>query len=199
MTQRSESCKEAVGLTPFLTSRTLTRVATWNIRTMYEAGRTIQLAREMKNYKIGVLELSETRWLQRGQLRLSSGEQLLYLGHTEDGALMLAPEGQGALVGCELVNSGIVTAKFTTKKKDIRLNIIQCYASNNDAEEERKEEFYQQLQAVIDGGGAKDMTILMGDFNPKIGSDNTGYEDIMGTHGLGQMNEMVSILQTCVP
>nr|KAG5693701.1 hypothetical protein BaRGS_008343 [Batillaria attramentaria] len=33
------------------------------------------------------------------------------------------------------------------------------------------------------------MTILMGDFNAKIGSDNTGYEDTMGTHGLGQMNE----------
>nr|KAG5692151.1 hypothetical protein BaRGS_020699 [Batillaria attramentaria] len=33
------------------------------------------------------------------------------------------------------------------------------------------------------------MTILMGDFNAKIGSDNTGYEDTMGPHGLGQMNE----------
>ena len=33
------------------------------------------------------------------------------------------------------------------------------------------------------------MTILMGDFNAKIGSHNTGYEDITGTHGLGQMNE----------
>ena len=29
----------------------------------------------------------------------------------------------------------------------------------------------------------------MGDFNAKIGSDNTGYEAIMGTHGLRQMNE----------
>ena len=37
--------------------------------------------------------------------------------------------------------------------------------------------------------GAKDITILMGDFNAKIGMDNTGYEDNMGTHGLGQMNE----------
>ena len=42
---------------------------------------------------------------------------------------------------------------------------------------------------MIDREGAKDMTILMGDFNAKIGSDNTGYEDIMGTRGLGQMNE----------
>lgn len=124
----------------------------------------------------------------------------MYSGHTEDGAphtegvaLMLAPEAQRALVGWEPVNSRIITAKFTTKKKDIRLNIIQCYAPANDAaEEERKEEFYLQLQVmqvVIDGRGAKDMNIPMGDFNAKIGSDNAGYEDIMGTHGLGQMNE----------
>nr|KAG5703814.1 hypothetical protein BaRGS_031448 [Batillaria attramentaria] len=150
----------------------------------------------MKNYKIGVLGLSETRWLQTGQLRFSSGEHLLYSGHTEDGAphtegvaLMLAPEAQRALIGWEPVNSRIITAKFITKKKDIKLNIIQCYAPTNDAEEEKKDDFYQQLQTVIDRGGAKDMTILMGDFNAKIGSDNTGYEDTMGTHGLGQMNE----------
>ena len=68
---------------------------------MFEAGRTAQVAREMKNYMIGVPGLSATRWLQTGQLRLSSGEQLLYSGHTEDGALhtevvalMLTPEAQ---------------------------------------------------------------------------------------------------------
>nr|KAG5699266.1 hypothetical protein BaRGS_000468 [Batillaria attramentaria] len=102
---------------------------------------------------------------------------------------MLAPEAQRALIGWEPVNSRIITAKFITKKKDIKLNIIQCYAPTNDAEEEKKDDFYQQLQTVIDRGGAKDMTILMGDFNAKIGSDNTGYENTMGTHGLGQMNE----------
>ena len=46
-----------------------------------------------------MLGLSETRWLQSEQPRLSSGEQLLYSGlfeggapHTEGVALMLAPE-----------------------------------------------------------------------------------------------------------
>ena len=29
----------------------------------------------------------------------------------------------------------------------------------------------------------------MGDFNAKVRSDNTGYDGILGTHGLGQMNE----------
>ena len=42
---------------------------------------------------------------------------------------------------------------------------------------------------MLDRRGTKDITILMEDFNAKIGMDNTGYEDIMGTHGLGQMNE----------
>ena len=78
MMQCSESRKEAARLTPLLTPKTLAKVATWNIRTMYEIGKTIQVAREMKNYKIGVLGLSETRWLQSGQLRLLSEEQLLY-------------------------------------------------------------------------------------------------------------------------
>ena len=77
---------------------------------------------------------------------------------------------------------------FTTKKKDIRLNIIQCYAPTNDAEEEKKDDFYQQLQAVLDRRGTKDITILMGDFSAKIRMDKEGYEDIMETHGLGQMN-----------
>ena len=84
--QCSESRKEAARLTPFLTPRKTARVATWNTGAMYETGKTIQVAREMKNYKIGVLGVSETRWLQPGQLRLSSGEQLLYSGHIEDGA-----------------------------------------------------------------------------------------------------------------
>ena len=118
--------------------------------------------------------------------------------NTECVALMLVPEAHAALIGWEPVSSRTITAKFTTKKKDIRLNIIQCYAPTNDAEEEKKDDFYQ-LQVMLYRRGAKDITILMGDLNAKIGMDNTGYEDIMGTHGQGQMNEMVSALQTCEP
>ena len=121
---------------------------------------------------------------------------MLYSRHIEDGAphtdgvaLMLAPEAHAALIGWEPVNSCIITAKLTIKNKDIKLNTIQCYAPTNDGEEEKKYYFYQQLQAVLDKRRAKDITILMGDFNAKIGMDNSGYEDIMGIHGLGQMKE----------
>ena len=87
MMQCSESRKEAARLTPLLIPRTTARVATWNIRTMHETGRITQVARKMKNYEIGVLGLSETRRLQSGQPRLSSGEQVVYSGHIEDASI----------------------------------------------------------------------------------------------------------------
>ena len=37
----------------------------------------------------------------------------------------------------------------------------------------------------------RDITIVMGDFNAKIGEDNTDYEEVMGRHGLGVMSDNV--------
>ena len=75
------------------------------------------------------------------------------------------------------------------EEEEIKLNVIQFYAPTNDADQDKKDTFYQQLQDVIDSKGNKDITIVMGDFNAKIGADNTGYEDTIGTQGLEQMNE----------
>lgn len=36
----------------------------------------------------------------------------------------------------------------------------------------------------------KDLTILMGDLNIKVGIDNNDYEDIMGRRVLGERNEI---------
>ena len=90
---------------------------------------------------------------------------------------------------CWLGTSQPTHCLCSTRKKEIKLNVIQCYAPTNDADEDKKDTFYQQQQDVIDSKGNKDITIVMGDFNAKIGADNTGYEDRMGTQGLGQMNE----------
>lgn len=53
----------------------------------------------------------------------------------------------------------------------------------------KKEQFYTRLQSVLEKCLEKDVTILMGDLNAKIGIDNTGYEEIIENHGLGDMNE----------
>ncbi|VDP45857.1 unnamed protein product [Schistosoma margrebowiei] len=69
------------------------------------------------------------------------------------------------------------------------MNIIRCYAPTNDSNDDIKDQFYERLQSVIEKCPRKDLTILMGDLKAKVGIDNTGYEDIMGRHELGERNE----------
>ncbi|KAK2179617.1 hypothetical protein NP493_480g03044 [Ridgeia piscesae] len=163
---------------------------------MFEANKAAQIARERRAYDITVLGLCETRWTQSGQVRLNTGEIILYSGHeeedahhTEGVAFMLSHEAQNALISWEAAGPRIIYASFKTKKEKIKLNIIQCYAPTNDKDEETKEDFYNKLQTLCDKLKEKDMTILMGDLNAKIGSDNSGYEEVMGRQGLGNMNE----------
>ena len=99
-----ESRKEATKLTTLLTTRKIT-IGTWNVRTMYVAGKMAQVAAEMRRNKLTILGISETRWTQAGQRRLISGELLLYSGHEKEEAihtqgvgLMLAKQAQGALI-----------------------------------------------------------------------------------------------------
>ncbi|CAH8665796.1 unnamed protein product [Schistosoma curassoni] len=102
---------------------------------------------------------------------------------------MLSKVARNALVGWESHGSRIIKASFKTKKEGILMNIIQCYAPTNDSNDEIKDQFYERLQSIIEKCPRKDLTILMGDLNAKVGIDNTGYEDIMGRHGLGERNE----------
>ncbi|VDP42230.1 unnamed protein product [Schistosoma curassoni] len=173
---------------------------------MWETARVLQTAAEMRRYNLEVLEISETHRTQVGQQRLASGKLLLYPSHEEENApqtqevaLMLSKQAQNALIGCESHGPRIIKASFKTKKEGIPMNIIQCYAPTNDYNEDAKDRFYDRLQSIVEKCATKDLTILMIDFNAKVGTDNTGYEDIMGRHELGERNENGGDLQTYVP
>ncbi|XP_028649227.2 LOW QUALITY PROTEIN: uncharacterized protein LOC114645554 [Erpetoichthys calabaricus] len=194
MTLEGESQKEAIEPTNLLSTRR-TLIGTWNVRTMYETGKMAQVAAEMEKNNLIMLGISETRWTQVGQRKLKTGELLLYSGHEENNAthtqgvgLMLSKLAQKALIGWEAHGPRIITASFRTKHKKIKLNVIQSYAPTNDSDEKEKDQFYNRLQKIVETFRARDI-VIMGDFNAKIGPDNTGYEQVMGIHGLGVMND----------
>ncbi|KAK2140142.1 hypothetical protein NP493_5959g00011 [Ridgeia piscesae] len=110
MTPCSESRKEATSPIPFLSSKKISKIGTWNVRTMFEANKAAQIARERRTYNITVLGLCETRWTQSGQVRLNTGEMILYSGHeeedthhTEGVVFMLSHDAQNALISWEAV------------------------------------------------------------------------------------------------
>ncbi|VDO53334.1 unnamed protein product [Schistosoma margrebowiei] len=163
---------------------------------MWKTGKTSQMATEMRRYNLAVLGISETTWTQVGQQRLDTGEILLYSGHEEENtphtqgvALMLSKLARNALVGWGSHGSRTIKTSFKTKKEGITINIIQCYAPTNDSNDDIKDQFYERLQSITEKCLRKELTILMGDLNVKVGIDNTGYEDIMGRYGLGERNE----------
>ena len=51
-------------------------VAARNVRTMFEASRTAQIAKEMRQYNISILGISEARWTGSGKLTCHSGETI---------------------------------------------------------------------------------------------------------------------------
>ena len=160
---------------------------------MYDTGRTTQIAVEMRNYNLTILGLSETRWTQTGKMKLSSGELLLYSGHDSENAphtgvgIMVSKTAARPLIEWEPVSSRIMTARFYTRIQKVKL--VQCYASTNDADQETKDSCYNSLQQVLNRQNKKDMILMTGDFNAKVGEDNTGNERVMGKHGLGSRNE----------
>ncbi|VDO72568.1 unnamed protein product [Schistosoma mattheei] len=110
----------------------------------------------MKRHNLGVLRTSETHWTQVGQQSLASGELLLYSGHeeenapyTEEVALMLSKQAQNALIGWGSYGPRIIKSSFKTKKEDITMNVIQCYAPTNNYNEDAKDQFYDRLQSVV--------------------------------------------------
>ena len=137
MTCTGESPREAGVPTTLLTTKTKTRIGAWNIRTLYETGKSAQVRQEM-------LGLCETRWTGRTErTRLASGDTIIYSGqeegqpHTHGVALLMTPEVTRALLSWEpAVSPRILTARFNSKGR--RVTIIQCYAPTNMADFEDK-------------------------------------------------------------
>ena len=196
MTRDGQSRKEAVLPTTILSTRATTKIGTWNVRTMYESGKTAQVANEMQAYNLDILGISEARWIGSGHMQLESGVRLLYSGHEEEGAphtegvaIMLSKKAQRSFIGWQPHGPRIMEASFKTNHKRINLNVINCYAPTNESDDTNKEQFYSRLQTIIDTLSPRDINIVMGDLNAKVGRDNTGYEEVMGMQGIGEMND----------
>ena len=71
--------------------------------------------------------------------------------------------------------------------KSFDIMVIQVCAPNSNAEEAEVEWFYEDLQGVLELTPKKDVLFIIGDWNAKVGSQET--PGVTGKFGLGVQNE----------
>ena len=72
-------------------------------------------------------------------------------------------------MGCRTVSSRLITSRL--KASPFNITTIQSSASTTDYDDDDFEDFYDQLQEVIDQAPKKDILVVQGDWNAKIGED----------------------------
>ena len=71
--------------------------------------------------------------------------------------------------------------------KPFNITVIQVYASNSTSEEAEVERFYEELQDLLELTPKKDVLFIIGEWNAKVGSQET--PGVTGKFGLGVHNE----------
>ena len=72
--------------------------------------------------------------------------------------------------------------------KPFNITVIQIYAPISNAEGAEVERFYEDLQDLLELTHNKDIPFLIGDWNAKVGSQET--PGVTGKFGLGEQNEV---------
>ena len=92
---------------------------------------------------------------------------------------------QNAVLGCNLKNDRMISVHF--QGKPFNIMVIQVYALTSNAEEAEVEWFYEDLQDLLELIPKKDVLFFIGDWNAKVGSQET--LGVTGKFGLGVQNE----------
>ena len=71
--------------------------------------------------------------------------------------------------------------------KPFHITVIQVYAPTTNTKEANVEQFYEDLQDLLEWTPKKDVFFIIGDWNAKVGSQET--PGVTGKFGLGVQNE----------
>ena len=86
---------------------------------------------------------------------------------------------QNAVLGCSLKNDRMISAHF---RRQTIITVIQAYASTSNAEEAEVECLYEDRQDLLELTPKKDVLFIIGDWNAKVGSQET--PGVTGKFGL---------------
>ena len=148
--------------------------------------------------RIGMLALLETHWTGHAVTKIRS-TTIIHSGSSSSRihgvAIALSPRACAAWEA-----AGIVFNPVSERILSIRVRIHMSYATiiavyaptnplnSSCSANEPSDTFYDLLQATLSAAPQRDMIIILGDFNARVGADSHQGKTIIGPHGLGEQN-----------
>ena len=161
-------------------------IGTWNVRCNNQG--------KLEVVKQEMARVSQHSRNQRTKMdwlgEFDSDDHYIYYGGQESlrrngVAIMVNKRVQNAVLGCSLKNDRMISVRF--QGKPFNITVIQVYAPISNAEDAGDEWFYEDLQDLLELTPKKDVLFIIGDWNAKVGSQET--PGIIGKFGLGVQNE----------
>ena len=179
------------------------QIASWNIRTMQtgmsgdleevtDAPKTSIIDNELNRLNIDIAGLQETRLAGFGSIKEKNYTFFWQGLHEEEKRIHgvgfaiknnLLPTLEPPKQGCERILS------MRLKTSSGFATFVCCYAPTMTAETDLKDKFYSQLDDTINKIPPSDELFLLGDFNARVGDENCLWPEVLGSHGIGKMNE----------
>ena len=151
-------------------------------------GKLEVVKQEMARVNIDILGISELRWTGMGEFN-SDDHYIYYCGQESLRrnviAIIVNKRVRNAVLGWNLENDRMISVHF--QGKPLNIKVIQVYAMTSNAEEAEVEQFYEDLQDLLELTPKKDVLFIIGDWNAKVGSQET--PGVTGKFGLGVQNE----------
>ena len=151
-------------------------------------GESAVAKQEMATVNIDILGISELKCTEVGEFN-SDDHYICYCGQESlrrNGvAFIVNKRIQNAVLGCNLKNDRMISVSF--QGKPFNITVIQVYVLTSNAEEAEIERFYEDLQDFLELTPRKDVLFNIGDWNAKVGSQET--PGVTGKSGLGVQNE----------
>ena len=149
-------------------------------------GKLEVVKQEMARVNSNILGISELKWTEMGEFN-SDAHYIYYCGQEslkrDEVAIMVNKRVRNVVLGCILKNDRMISVRY--QGKPFNITVIQVYAPTGNAEE--AERFYEDLQDLLELTPKKDVLFITGDWNAKVGSQETA--GVTGKFGLGIQNE----------
>ena len=138
-----------------------------------------------------MIGISEIRRRGEHKIQLKSGNVIYWKGHddrSESGVgFLINKEIVGNIINFKAINERIITITIRLNRK-YQIQIIQVYAPTTSHDDKEIEDFYELLDNAIKEEKSN-ATIIISDFNAKVGTSNDNTEKCTGKFGSGTRNK----------